>query len=136
MKKRNWRGVSAKVAKDKADIYNSREWKELRAEKLRSTDGLCEVCLKEGVVTPARCVHHIVPIETARTKDEMRRLAIGCGLAGLQSLCFACHAAIHRELGSNTAKIVRQRAQQRQERWADALVSRFTTGKPNDKDRE
>ena len=29
-KKHNWRGVSDKVAKDKAEIYNSREWKELR----------------------------------------------------------------------------------------------------------
>ena len=81
-KKRNWRGVSDKVAKDKAEIYNSREWKELRIAKLRSTNGLCEECLKQGIITSARCVHHIVPIETARTKDEMRRLAIDCGLQG------------------------------------------------------
>ena len=124
-KKRNWRGVSDKVAKDKADIYNSREWKELRIAKLRSTDGLCEECLKEGIVTSARCVHHVVPIETARTKDEMKRLAIDCGLQGLKSLCFACHARIHKELGSNTAKIVRQRAEARQDRWADNLMSKF-----------
>ena len=45
-KKRNWRGVSDKVAKDKQDIYNSREWKELRIAKLRSTNvyGIC-TCL-------------------------------------------------------------------------------------------
>ena len=125
-KKRNWRGVSDKVAKDKADIYNSREWKELRITKLRSTNGLCEECMKEGIVTSARCVHHVVPIETARTKDEMRRLAIDCGLQGLKALCFACHARIHKELGSNTAKIVRQRAEARQDRWADNLMSKFT----------
>ena len=95
MSKKNWRGVSDKVAKDKADIYNSREWHELRAAKLRSTKGLCEECLKQGIITSARCVHHIVPIETARTKDEMRRLAIDCGLQGLKALCFACHARIH-----------------------------------------
>ena len=124
-KKRNWRGVSDKVAKDKADIYNSREWHELRAAKLRSTNGLCEECMKQGIVTAARCVHHVVPIETARTKDEMRRLAIDCGLQGLKSLCFACHARIHKELGSNTAKIVRQRAEARQDRWADNLMQRF-----------
>ena len=124
-KKRNWRGVSDKVAKDKAEIYNSREWKELRIAKLRSTNGLCEECLKQGIITSARCVHHIVPIETARTKDEMRRLAIDCGLKGLKSLCFACHARIHKELGSNTAKIVRQRAEARQDRWADNLMSKF-----------
>ena len=124
-KKHNWRWVSDKVAKDKADIYNSREWKELRAAKLRSTKGLCEECLKQGILTEARCVHHVVPIETARTKDEMRRLAIDCGLQGLKSLCFACHARIHKELGSNTAKIVRERAEARQDRWKDNILSKF-----------
>ena len=124
-KKKNWRGVSDKVAKDKREIYNSREWKELRIAKLRSTNGLCEECLKQGIVTSARCVHHVVPIETARTKDEMRRLAIDCGLQGLKSLCFACHARIHKDMGSNTAKIVRQRAEARQDRWADNLMSKF-----------
>ena len=122
-KKRNWRGVSDKVAKDKADIYNSREWKELRIAKLRSTNGLCEECMKEGIVTSARCVHHVVPIETARTKDEMKRLAFDVN--NLRALCFACHARIHKELGSNTAKIVRQRAEARQDRWADGLMSKF-----------
>ena len=122
-KKRNWRGVSDKVAKDKADIYNSREWKELRIAKLRSTNGLCEECMKQGIVTSARCVHHIVPIETAKTKDEMKRLAFDVN--NLRALCFACHARIHKELGSNTAKIVRQRAEARQDRWADNLKSKF-----------
>ena len=120
-----WRCKNQQQAKDKATIYNSREWKELRIAKLRSTDGLCEECMKEGIVTSARCVHHVVPIETARTKDEMKRLAIDCGLQGLKSLCFACHARIHKELGSNTAKIVRQRAEARQDRWADNLMSKF-----------
>ena len=124
-KKRNWRGVSDKVAKDKSEIYNSREWKELRIAKLRSTNGLCEECMEQGIVTSARCVHHIIPIETARTKDEMRRLALDCGLNGLMSLCQSCHAKIHKELGSNTAKIVRQRAEARQDRWADGLMSKF-----------
>ena len=121
--KKNWRGVSDKVAKDKAEIYNSREWKELRIAKLRSTNGLCEECMKEGIVTSARCVHHVVPIETARTKDEMKRLAFD--INNLRALCFACHARIHKEMGSNTAKIVRQRAEARQDRWADNLMSRF-----------
>ena len=130
-KHRNWRGVSDKVSKDKSDIYNSREWKELRIAKLRSTNGLCEECLKNGIVTSARCVHHVVPIETARTKDEMKRLAVDCGLQGLKALCFACHARIHKEMGSNTAKIVRQRAESRQDRWADNLMSKFVKKEDN-----
>jgi len=127
-----WRCKNQQQAKDKAEIYNSREWKELRIAKLRSTNGLCEECLKQGIVTSARCVHHIVPIETARTKDEMKRLAIDCGLQGLRALCYACHAKIHKELGSNTAKIVRQRAEARQDRWADNLMSRFVIPKGDD----
>ena len=136
-KKRNWRGVSDKVAKDKAEIYNSREWKELRIAKLRANP-LCEQCIKDGeavgipggYVKPAECVHHIIPIETARTKDEMKRLAFDVN--NLRALCFACHARIHKELGSNTAKIVRQRAEARQDRWADNLMQRFTTPKSDE----
>ena len=124
----SWRARSQKQRKDKQDIYNSREWKELRIAKLRANP-LCEECMKQGIAKSARCVHHIVPIETARTKDEMKRLALDCGLNGLMSLCFDCHARIHKELGSNTAKIVRQRAEARQDRWADGLISRFTASK-------
>ena len=113
----SWRCKNLKQRKDKQDIYNSREWKELRIAKLRSTNGLCEECMKQGIVTPARCVHHIIPIETARTKDEMKRLAFDAN--NLRALCFACHARIHKELGINTAKIVRQRAEAKQDRWAD-----------------
>ena len=136
-KKRNWRGVSDKVAKDKSEIYNSREWKELRIAKLRANP-LCEQCIKDGeavgilggYIRSATCVHHIVPIETARTKEEMRRLAFDWN--NLMSLCKSCHARIHKELGSNTAKIVRQRAGARQDRWADNLMQRFTTPKDDE----
>ena len=136
-KKRNWRGVSDKVAKDKQEIYNSREWKELRIQKLR-VNPLCEQCIKDGeaigipggYIRSATCVHHIVPIETAKTKDEMRRLAFDAN--NLRSLCFACHARIHKELGSNTAKIVRQRAEARQDRWADNLMSKFVKQEDNE----
>ena len=120
-----WRCKNQQQAKDKADIYNSREWKELRIAKLRSTNGLCEECLKQGIVTSARCVHHVVPIETARTKDEMKRLAIDCGLQGLMSLCFACHAKIHKEERSHSKEAVKARAEQRHERWKDGLMKRF-----------
>ena len=126
----SWRCRNPKQQKDKAEIYNSREWKELRAAKLRSTKGLCEECLKQGIVTSARCVHHVVPIETARTKDEMKRLAFDVN--NLRALCFACHARIHKELGSNTAKIVRQRAEARQDRWADNLMSKFVKQEDDD----
>ena len=132
-KKRNWRGVSDKVAKDKQEIYNSREWKHLTILKKRANP-LCEQCIKDGeaigipggYVKSVECVHHIIPIETARTKEEMRRLAFDWN--NLMSLC----KSIHKELGSNTAKIVRQRAEARQDRWADNLMQRFTINNEDD----
>ena len=131
--------MSDKVAKDKQNIYNSREWKELRIMKLRANP-LCEQCIKDGeavgipggYIRSATCVHHIVPIETANTKEEMKRLAFD--QHNLMALCQSCHARIHKEMGSNTAKIVRQRAEARQDRWADNLIQRFTTTTKSDDD--
>ena len=132
-----WRCKNQQQAKDKATIYNSREWKELRRAKLREQP-LCEKCIKDGeavgipggYIRSATCVHHIVPIETAKTKDEMKRLA--CDAHNLMALCQSCHARIHKELGSNTAKVVKARAEARQDRWADNLMSRFVIPKGDD----
>lgn len=135
-----WRSRTAKQAKDKQDIYNSREWRELRIAKLRANP-LCEQCVKDGeaagiqggYITAARCVHHITPIETATSKDEMRRLAFDPH--NLMSLCYACHAKIHKELGSNTRQMVAVRAKARHDRWRDGLISRFTTQNADSKGR-
>ena len=122
-KKRNWRGVSDKVAKDKAEIYNSREWKELRIAKLRSTNGLCEECMKDGIVTAAHAVHHRHPIEDSTSKAEMRKWAFMW--ENLVSVCDACHAKIHKEERSHSKEAVKARAEQRHERWKDNIMSRF-----------
>ena len=133
-KPKAWRCKTIQQQRDKAEIYNSREWQQLRIEKLRSQP-LCEMHLKQGIVVAARCVHHIVPIETATTKEQMRVLAFCQNLPnplnGLMSLCYDCHAKIHKEMGSNTKAKVAERAEARQARWKDSLLSRFTT-KPTD----
>ena len=90
--------------------------------KLRANP-LCEVCEQEGIVTSAHAVHHRHPIEDSSSKAEMRKWAFMW--ENLVSVCDTCHAKIHKELGSNTAKIVRQRAEARQDRWADNLMSKF-----------
>ena len=68
----SWRCRTPKQQKDKAEIYNSREWKELRILKLRANP-LCEVCEREGIVTAAHAVHHRHPIEDSSSKAEMRK---------------------------------------------------------------
>ena len=120
-----WRCKTPKQAKDKAEIYNSREWRELRSAKLRQQP-LCEMHLKNDIIVAAHCVHHIVPIETATTKEEMRRLALDCGMNGLMSLCDDCHHKLHEEMNSFSREAVKERAEARHERWKDSMVQRFT----------
>ena len=132
----SWRCMSVQQQKDKAEIYNSRTWKELRIAKLRANPS-CELCQAEGVEQSPHAIHHRIPIETARTKDEMRRLAFDWN--NLVSVCQFHHAKLHKELGSNTHKVVLERARTRQERWMDSMLEKFIS-KPDTnespKDRE
>lgn len=120
-----WRCQNIQQQRDKAEIYNSREWKELRIRKMQANP-ICEMCHKQGIIKASHCVHHVVPIETAKTKEEMRRIAFDAN--NLMALCDDCHAKIHRETGKGTTQLRRERAEARQSRWKDALIRRFTTG--------
>ncbi len=66
-------------------IYNTTRWQKLREYKRHLTP-LCEECLRQGRVTPAELVDHIVPIEEGGAVFE---------LDNLQSLCKACHNRKH-----------------------------------------
>ena len=118
----SWRCRTPKQQKDKMEIYNSREWRELRIQKLRANP-LCEVCEREGIVTSAHAVHHRHPIEESTSKAEMRKWAFMWD--NLVSVCDACHAKIHKEQGKGTKALAKQRAEQRHERWKDGLINRF-----------
>jgi len=122
----SWRARNPRQAKDKQTIYNSREWRELREQKLRANP-LCEVCQQKGIVTAAHQVHHIHPIEDSHSVQEMRKWAFM--YENLQSLCDQCHADIHKAEGKGTKALAIERAKQRQDRWADGLISRFTASK-------
>ena len=132
-----WRCKNQQQAKDKATIYNSREWKELRRAKLMAQP-LCEKCLADGRaagvaggwIRSAHCVHHITPIETAATMEEMRRLAFNP--ANLMSLCDECHHKIHEEMRSFDPANVKARAAARQDRWADNLINKFIKQEDNE----
>ncbi|AYC54141.1 HNH endonuclease signature motif containing protein [Bacillus licheniformis] len=72
--------------KEYIKFYSSKEWQNLRQTKLNQQP-LCEQCLKQGHVTPATIVHHI--IETK--KDWSKRLDFD----NLESVCAACHNKLH-----------------------------------------
>lgn len=58
-------------------FYNSPQWQRLRKKKL-SQNPLCEHCEREGRVTPATVVDHIVPIKEGGAALDINNL---------QSLC-------------------------------------------------
>ena len=71
-------------------FYQSSEWKALRWQKFCDCNGLCELCLKNGIINEAREIHHIVPIE----KDWSKRLDYD----NLIALCSDCHNAQHERI--------------------------------------
>lgn len=46
-----------------SQFYNSKQWHELRNFKWQESNGLCELCLKDGIVMEGREVHHKIFIE-------------------------------------------------------------------------
>ena len=114
-------------SKDYQRLLNSRRWWEVKRMVWQRANGLCEDCLKQGIVRAGVDCHHIVPVETATTPQEMERLCFDVN--NVRLLCIACHSAIHKGMGKGTRKLAIERAKQRQDRWAEGLMSRFTTTK-------
>ena len=76
-------------------LLQSREWRELRAAKIRDCQGLCERCKELGIITAAKTVHHRTPVETGETLEAMRELCYRYD--NLQLLCADCHHRAHEE---------------------------------------
>ena len=108
-------------------LLNSKRWQEVKRIVWQRTNGLCEECIKQGIVRAGVDCHHIVPVETATTPQEMERLCFDVN--NVRLLCIACHSAIHKGMGKGTRKLAIERAKQRQDRWAEGLMNRFTTAK-------
>ena len=65
-----------------------RAWKKIRDRHMAEYP-LCEMCKKQGRLTPAEEVHHIVPLSHGGTHEE----------SNLMSLCKACHSEITAKSG-------------------------------------
>jgi len=72
-------------------FYNSAAWNKCRAEYLSIVGGLCERCLKKGLVVPARIVHHKEYINTNNITDPSVLLSH----KNLEALCQECHNEEH-----------------------------------------
>ena len=92
-------------------IITGKRWQELRGMKLLKNEidngGYCEQCVKNyfvGGPRPRRAteVHHITPIESAHTREEMEALAYDEN--NLMALCSECHHELHRQMGKSHIK--------------------------------
>ena len=72
-------------------FYKSTTWQKTRELCIHRAGGLCERCLKEGLITPAVVVHHIKPI----TPENINDPNITLNQDNLMALCVDCHAKIH-----------------------------------------
>jgi len=93
-------------------IMNSREWDRVKKIK-KQLNPYCEECLKQGIIQPTQCIHHIVEIESQRTEADA--WSVGLALGNLESLCFACHRAIH--AGHNSKAAHKRRNEDRLAAW-------------------
>jgi len=94
-------------------LLNSKEWRELRAWKIQSCQGLCERCKQEGIeagvpggyIRAAKTVHHRIPVESGKTDEEMRALCFDRN--NLVLLCPECHHRTHEEMKSHWRQAVK-----------------------------
>ena len=66
--------------------YNTTRWRKLRKAVL-DEEPLCRMCLKEGKITSATMVDHIIPVKGLSKEDE----ELFYDIENLQPLCDSCH---------------------------------------------
>ena len=101
--------------KDYQRLLNSKRWKVMRTEYLMKHP-LCEDCQAQGYVRAAVDVHHIVPVESAKSPAEMERLCFDAA-HNLRALCVPCHIRTHQEAKSHTTAAHKQRQDDRLSQW-------------------
>ena len=72
-------------------FYSSPAWKHLREQVKKRDKYICVDCLKEGRLTPAKEVHHVVVL----SPDNINDPSISLNEELLVSLCRECHQARH-----------------------------------------
>lgn len=97
-------------------LLNDKQWKLLRAAVFRRTNGLCEMCLKEGFITPGVDVHHIRPVEQAKYVEGPDGMRARCyDPNNVMLLCVACHIKVHQDMRTHTKeKVAENKARARQ----------------------
>ncbi len=72
-------------------FYGSTAWKNCRKGFFQAKSGLCESCLRRGLITPGTEVHHKTPLTPQNIEDP----TITLNWDNLELLCKACHDEQH-----------------------------------------
>ena len=120
-------------------LLNDKRWKEVKRIVWRRTNGLCERCYQEGIeergkpyITAGVDCHHIVPVETGRTEQEMERLAYD--VSNIRLLCVACHIKTHQEMLSHTKEKVQENRARARRRFMEANDPNYINEQDNEHD--
>ena len=74
------------------DFYNSRAWRDCRAQYTKYRRGLCERCLAKGLLRSGDIVHHKEPL----TPENINNPSIALCFDNLELLCRDHHATAHK----------------------------------------
>ena len=99
-------------------LLNSNEWARVKAIVWKRAGGLCEQCKREGFIRAGVDCHHIIPVETGRTVQEMERLAYNPNNCRL--LCVEHHTKVHQSMRSHTKDKVRENKARARQRFLEA----------------
>ena len=90
-------------------MIQSKRWVKVRRHQL-AAHPLCEMCEREGRLTPATEVHHVTPVEDVPVD---RQMALMFDTHNLMSLCHRHHVEVHIEMGKGGCKERTRRATER-----------------------
>ena len=100
-------------------LLNSKRWAEVKRIVWQRAGGLCERCRREGLIRAGVDCHHKVPVESAKTEQEMERLAYDWR-NNIELLCVACHIKTHQEMYSHTKEKVKENKARARRRFLEA----------------
>ena len=118
-------------------LLNSKRWMKVKRQVWQRAEGLCERCKRDGIaergvpyITPGVDCHHKIPVESAKTEQEMERLAYDVN--NIELLCIACHIKTHQEMRSHKADKVAENKRRGAERRASWLDPHYESNKENE----
>ena len=104
-------------------LLNSQRWAEVKRFVWQRADGLCERCRREGLIRAGVDCHHKTPVESAKTEQEMERLAYDVG--NIELLFIPCHIKTHQEMHSHRKEKVAENKARARARFLEANAPNY-----------